>query len=148
MTFMVGIGNRFEEVLVSSGAAYVLGRTGILSAEAVRELDCRRRTLLDHHVVVPAVAEVVLEEESVMTTERVGHDDAALVDFVVFGLVVGAAVDPVSHFEEVQVHVSPTHGDQQDLRQVGHGDSVRHEDAAPHGWFDVTQFHSNLQGAF
>src|ERR1700677_3232200 len=145
---MFGIGNRLEEVLVSAWASDALGGTGILSAEAVREFDRRRRTLLDRHVMVPAVAEVVLKEEPVMTAERIGHDDAGLVDFVVFRLVVRGAVDLVPDFEEVQVRVSPTHRYQQDLRQVGHGDFVRHEDPAPHGRLDITQLHSNLQRAF
>ncbi len=99
-------------------ATAVLGRHSTLSTDTawIESARFERQDLLDVHVVLPTVNEVIFVQEALMESEpEIGEMHAARVDEAF-----GAMLTSVNH-EAIKMLVAPAEGDLQRSKQVGNG---------------------------
>ncbi len=121
---VVGVGDGGEEGDVAHGTPDVIGRAGPLAVEADGELQpgIGMDQLLDDHLVLPAVTEVVVEGEGVEIVQGLEDGDGLLVDLLVVEVVIVIvlhAVRRVAHPEGVEVGIVPAHGGDEHLAELG-----------------------------
>ena len=96
-------------------AAAVLGRTGPRAVQADGRGGLVPRDSLDHHLVAPAVAEIVLVEDPGVAERDVDQPDVLLVGHRPIDLLVGHADGLAADDVLVEVGVGPAHRDLDDL---------------------------------
>ena len=106
-----GVGQGFEEIGVTAGAATIFRRAGVRSVEANREFErgvCRVSSL-HKYFVLPGVAEVIVVAEPVVALRDVGEFELDFMKFFVGPFVEVCPVQGVTDAELVEVAVRPAH---------------------------------------
>jgi hypothetical protein len=106
-----GIGQRFEEIGVTTGTATIFRRAGVRSIEANRELErgMYRVGPLHEYFVFPGVAEVIVVAEPVVALRDIGELEPNFMKFFVGPFVEVRSVQGVTDPELVEVAVRPAH---------------------------------------
>src|SRR3990170_2063472 len=139
--FVFRVAQHREQAHVAPRPAAVLGRAGAFAGETGRVALAflGRKNLLDLHLVLPAVAEVVFVDQLVAFADELIETGRALVLEHVGKFSAGDAVLLHTQPEGVHVAVGPAHGNLKNLVQLAELDVGRDLDAPPRGRMDVSQ---------
>src|SRR5712691_43704 len=135
MLRVIRVANRFQKGPIAPDTASIFWRTMPLPREAVwvSRLGLRLQDLLQKHLMVPSVAEVIFVEAFVV---HVTHDllepASFFVDHVETVLWIGLTVVHAVRNELVEMRVRPTHRDLEDLVEFVEGRVILDLDASPH----------------
>jgi len=138
---MLRVADRFQEVLVTLRAATILGWAGPLTGKTARDAlaGLAGQDLLDDHLVLPAVSEVVeqCEPRALRRDDLLKRHGKLILRVIHLSLRIGIvrAVDR----ELVKVAVRPAHRRLQDEIQVAQRGVRRDEHSAPDRGIDVKQ---------
>jgi hypothetical protein len=111
MLRMGGVGQGFEEIGITAGAATIFRRAGVRSVEANRELErgvCRVGSLHECFML-PGVAEVIVVAEPIVALCDVGELELDFMKFFVGPFVEVCPIQGTADAELVEVAIRPAH---------------------------------------